>query len=160
MVHKYVDLQVKPWDLGLFAKSPIWTLLAKFDFQWDWLNFGALYLPSYKVFALGHHINFVDLWKENNFTIEIMPWYHEEFWDKYAPSWAVNLSEIWNWIFSDIRWTLGAILKMIPGMFEQVDCSWFIDGSLDNNFGTSRSASCHVNLGENRTQSWSVRLTE
>jgi hypothetical protein len=61
MVHKYVDLQVKPWDLNLFAKSPIWTLLAKSEFQWDWLNFGALYLPSYKVFALGHHIKFVEL---------------------------------------------------------------------------------------------------
>jgi hypothetical protein len=32
MVHKYVDLQVKPWDLDLFAKSPIWTLLAKSEF--------------------------------------------------------------------------------------------------------------------------------
>jgi hypothetical protein len=42
MVHKYVDLQVKPWDLDLIAKSPIWTLWAKSEFQCNWLNFGAL----------------------------------------------------------------------------------------------------------------------
>ena len=48
----------------------IWTDLQKATFelyqdkseiQWDWLNFGALYLPNYKVFALGHHIKFVEL---------------------------------------------------------------------------------------------------
>jgi hypothetical protein len=61
MVHKYVDLQVKPWDLGLFTKSSILTLLAKSEFQWDWLNFGALYLPNYKYFALCNHIKFVEL---------------------------------------------------------------------------------------------------
>jgi hypothetical protein len=33
----------------------------KSDFQWNWLNFGALYLRNYKVFALGHHKKFVDL---------------------------------------------------------------------------------------------------
>jgi hypothetical protein len=80
MVHKYVDLQVKPWDLDLFAKSPISTLLAKSEFQWGWLNFGALYLPSYKVLALGHHIKFVELQKGNNFAIESKSWYYEKFW--------------------------------------------------------------------------------
>jgi hypothetical protein len=45
-------------------------------------------------------------------------------------------------------------------MFEHGECSWFIDGSLDNNFDTGRSTTCHVNLGENQCQTWSVRLTE
>jgi hypothetical protein len=49
---------------------------------------------------------------------------------------------------------------MIPWMFEHGECSWFIDGSLDNNFDTGRSTTCHVNLGENQCQTWSVRLTE
>jgi hypothetical protein len=38
---------------------------------------------------------------------------------------------------------------MIPWIFEHYDYSWFIDGSLDKKFDTSRSASCHMNLGEN-----------
>jgi hypothetical protein len=49
---------------------------------------------------------------------------------------------------------------MIPWMFEYGDHSQFIDGSLDNNFATGRSTTCHVNLGENQSQTWSVRLTE
>jgi hypothetical protein len=55
---------------------------------------------------------------------------------------------------------LGAILKMIPWMFEYVYHSRFVDGSLDNNFATGRSTTCHVNLRENQCQTWSVRLTE
>jgi hypothetical protein len=48
----------------------IWTYLQKvlFELYWvksevqcNWLNFGTLYLPNYKVFALGHHIKFVEL---------------------------------------------------------------------------------------------------
>jgi hypothetical protein len=45
-------------------------------------------------------------------------------------------------------------------MFEYGYHSWFIDGSLENNFAIGRSTTCHVNLGENRCQTWSVRLTE
>jgi hypothetical protein len=45
-------------------------------------------------------------------------------------------------------------------MFEYGYHSRFVDGSLDNNFATGRSTTCHVNLGENQCQTWSVRLTE
>jgi hypothetical protein len=63
-------------------------------------------------------------------------------------------------VFSGMGWTLGVILKMIPWMFEYGYHSRFIAGSLDNNFATGRSTTCHVNLGENQCQTWSVRLTE
>ena len=33
----------------------------KSEIQWNWLNFGALYLPNYEDFARGQHIKFVDL---------------------------------------------------------------------------------------------------
>jgi hypothetical protein len=87
------------WICNLNPK--IWTYLqkatfelywVKFEIQWDWLNFGALYLPNYKVFALGHHIKFGELWKENNFAIEIKSWYYEKFWENWIQSWAVKLS--------------------------------------------------------------------
>jgi hypothetical protein len=39
----------------------------------DWLNFEALYLPNYEDFALCQHIKIVELCKESNFAIEIMP---------------------------------------------------------------------------------------
>jgi hypothetical protein len=44
-------------------------------------------------------------------------------------------------------------------MFEYGYHSRFVDGSLDN-FATGRSTTCHVNLGENQCQTWSVRLTK
>jgi hypothetical protein len=43
------------------------------------INFEALYLPNYEDFALGQHIKFVKLLKENNFAIGIKPWSHEKF---------------------------------------------------------------------------------
>jgi hypothetical protein len=43
------------------------------------INFEALYLPNYEDFALGQHIKFVELCKENNFAIRIKPWCHEKF---------------------------------------------------------------------------------
>jgi hypothetical protein len=55
---------------------------------------------------------------------------------------------------------LGAILKMIPWMFEYGDYSWFVDGSSDDNFHIGRSVGCQVNLGENPASSCSVRSTE
>jgi hypothetical protein len=58
----YVDLQSKPWDLDLFAKSPTYeATLMKSEFQWHRVNFEALYLPNYEGFALGQHIKFVEL---------------------------------------------------------------------------------------------------
>jgi hypothetical protein len=38
------------------------------EFQIDELNFGALQLLKYRVFALGHHIKVIDQTKENNFA--------------------------------------------------------------------------------------------
>jgi hypothetical protein len=43
------------------------------------INFEALYFQNYKDFVLGQHIKFVELCKENNFAIGIMPWCHEKF---------------------------------------------------------------------------------
>ena len=57
----YVDLQIKPWDLDLFAKAPLKLYWVKSEFQWNWVNFEALYLPNYEDFALGQHIKFVEL---------------------------------------------------------------------------------------------------
>ena len=41
--------------------------MVKSEFQCNRFNFGALQLPNKRDFALGHHINFVDLSKVNNF---------------------------------------------------------------------------------------------
>jgi hypothetical protein len=46
------------------------------EFQWHRVNFVALYLPNYEVFALGQHFKFVELYKEDNFVIGIIPWCH------------------------------------------------------------------------------------
>jgi hypothetical protein len=43
------------------------------------INFEALYLQNYKDFALGQHIKFVEICKENNFAIGIKPWSHAKF---------------------------------------------------------------------------------
>jgi hypothetical protein len=48
-------------------------------FEWNRINFEALYLPNHEDFALGQHIKIVELCKENNFAIGIMPWCHEMF---------------------------------------------------------------------------------
>jgi hypothetical protein len=52
--------------------------------QWYRANFDALYFPNYEDFALGEHIKFVKLCKENNFAIGIKPWSHEKFGEKGA----------------------------------------------------------------------------
>jgi hypothetical protein len=57
----YVGLQSKPWDLDLFAKAPLKLYCVKSGFQWNWVNFEALYFPNYEDFALGQHIKFVEL---------------------------------------------------------------------------------------------------
>jgi hypothetical protein len=38
------------------------------EFQIDELNFGALQLLKYRVFALGHHIKLIDLLMDNKFA--------------------------------------------------------------------------------------------
>jgi hypothetical protein len=91
MVHIFGDLQIKPWDLDLFAKAPLKLYWVKSEFQWYGLNFEAIYLPNYEDFSLGQHIKFVKLLKENNFAIGVKPWSHEEFGVKWAQSWAVRL---------------------------------------------------------------------
>jgi hypothetical protein len=42
-------------------KAPLKPYGVKSEIQCIWLNFGALYLPNYKVFALGQHIKIVEL---------------------------------------------------------------------------------------------------
>jgi hypothetical protein len=53
--------------------------IAKSEIQCIWTNFRTLYLPNYEDFALGQHIKFVELCKEDNFAIGIKPWCHERF---------------------------------------------------------------------------------
>ena len=47
-------------SFGPICKKPHLSSI-KSEIQWNWLNFGALYLPNYEDFALGQHIKFVDL---------------------------------------------------------------------------------------------------
>jgi hypothetical protein len=61
MVPNHEGLQSKAWYLDLSAKEPHLTHLMKSEFQCDWFNFEPLYLSKYWEFALGHHINYVDL---------------------------------------------------------------------------------------------------
>jgi hypothetical protein len=42
-------------------KAPLKPYGVKSEFQWHWLNLGALYLPNYEDLAQGQHIKFVDL---------------------------------------------------------------------------------------------------
>jgi hypothetical protein len=60
-------------------KAPLKPYGVKSEFQWHRVNFVALYLPNYEVFVLGQHIKFVELYKEDNFVIGIIPWRHEMF---------------------------------------------------------------------------------
>jgi hypothetical protein len=48
----FEDLQVKMWDLGLFAKkAPLKPYKPKSEIQWAWGIFGALYLLIHKEFS-------------------------------------------------------------------------------------------------------------
>jgi hypothetical protein len=68
MNRMYVDLQIKPWDLDLFAKKvPLKPYWVKSEFQWNGVNFEALFLQIHKDFDLGQHIKFVELYNENKF---------------------------------------------------------------------------------------------
>jgi hypothetical protein len=49
-------------------KEPQLRFHPKSEFQNCELNFGALQLSNYRVFALGHHIKVVEQTKENNFA--------------------------------------------------------------------------------------------
>jgi hypothetical protein len=68
MVHKYVDLQPKPWNLDLFAKKPYLNSIGQVWISVHKLNFKSLYLPNYEYFALGQHIKGLELQKEYNFA--------------------------------------------------------------------------------------------
>jgi hypothetical protein len=47
-------------NLVLIAKSLKNTYVAKFEFLWDWANFGALYLVIHEDFALGQYIKILE----------------------------------------------------------------------------------------------------
>jgi hypothetical protein len=51
MVHTFEDLQIKPWDLGLFAKNHFILLICLSPKPVNRADFGALYFLKYKEFA-------------------------------------------------------------------------------------------------------------
>jgi hypothetical protein len=68
-----LDLNAKWTSIWFYSKSEI------SDF---WLNFGALYLLKYRVFAQSDHNKFVDQLKENNFAEESKQCSWEKFGEK------------------------------------------------------------------------------
>jgi hypothetical protein len=65
---------LNPEILTYLQKAPFELYWVKSEIQWNWLNFGALYLPNYEDFALGQHIKFLELCKENNFGSGTKHW--------------------------------------------------------------------------------------
>jgi hypothetical protein len=56
-------------SFGFICKNHLLsTIWPKSEFQSFGLNFGALQLSNYRVFALGHHIKDLEQTKENNFA--------------------------------------------------------------------------------------------
>jgi hypothetical protein len=45
----YVDLQIKPWDLDLFAKAPLKLYWVKSEFQWKWVNLKPYIFQNMKI---------------------------------------------------------------------------------------------------------------
>jgi hypothetical protein len=99
-----LDLNAKWTSLKLYSKSEI---------QFSRLNFGALYLLKYRVFALSDNNKFVDQSKENNFAEESKPCSREKFGDNHAQTWTVRLIQSESQVDSDFAPSLRDILTLI-----------------------------------------------